>query len=244
MSSFLDKLERGVLDEAVPLTNLLRQVVVIGGRASSPALREWALRELQGYSDSQVELPDYRKLACLLQVDIRTAAGAGTQMTISTLDLPEDAQRYVDYEAPIPFSVGRIETLISRAAPGEPVKLTPPGAAELARLMTFDRREQGVVVDAVYWAVDVSALQDILDQLRTRLAQFVAELRSTMPPGEQDPTPAQVRQAVQHINITAGDHSPVTVTAPMAYTGGQGMASAGAPDPQARCRWFLWWRRP
>jgi hypothetical protein len=106
--------------------------------------------------------------------------------------------------------------------------------------MTYERQQQGFHIEAVYWAVDVSAFHDILDQVRTRLAQFVAELRAAMPAGEHEPTPAQVRRAVQSINITVGDNSPVNLTAPVAYAEQDSTATASSPTPEEKS----WWKRP
>jgi hypothetical protein len=214
----LDLLEQGVLDESAPLKTLLRQVIVIGGHAASEPLRTWALRELQGYTDPTVELPDYRLLPALIQADGRSVAWTVKQQILSVLDLPEVARGVVKEEMPMAYGVGKIEAVISSTDPTEPVKFSPPGAPELARMMSYERRQQGVLVESVYWSVHVSALQDVLDQVRTRLAQFVAELRATMPAGAAEPTPEQVRQVVQQIiTINAGNHSPVTVHAPVAY---------------------------
>ncbi|WP_405910179.1 hypothetical protein [Streptomyces sp. NBC_00828] len=41
----------------------------------------------------------------------------------------------------------------------------------------------------LYWAVHPSAVEGVLDQVRTRLVQLVGELRAAMPCGQQDPTP-------------------------------------------------------
>lgn len=235
----VERLERDVLDDSVPLASVLRQVLVIGGHASSQALRTWALQELHGYTNSEAELPDYRKGYAPMRADARSVAWQTKGETITKYELPEFAREYYSEEVPIPFGVGKIESMIARSAPDEPIRLSPPGAAELVRFMTYERRGGGVVVEAVYWAVDVSVLQDVLDQVRTRLTQFVAELRDVMPAGEHEPTPEQVHRAVQSIQITAGDNSPISLTAPVAYAEEHSTAMA---SPQERMSRF-WWRR-
>ncbi|MEE1751177.1 hypothetical protein [Streptomyces sp. SP18CS02] len=77
--------------------------------------------------------------------------------------------------------------------------------------LTSKKPSTGFIVP---WSVHASALYDILEQVRNRLLEFVAELRATLEPGEQEPTVGQVHQAVQTINITVGDYSPVHVIAP------------------------------
>jgi hypothetical protein len=173
-----------------------------------------------------------------MRADARSVAWQIKGETITKYELPEFAPEYYSEEVPIPFGVGKIEAMIARTTPDEPLRLSPPGAAELARFMTYERRDRGIVIEAVYWAVDVSVLQDVLDQVRTRLTQFVAELRNVMPAGESAPTPEQVHRAVQSIHITAGDYSPVNLTAPAAYADGDSSATASAGEERPR-----WWRR-
>lgn len=134
---------------------------------------------------------------------------------ISVLDLPDVAQDTISEDLPLTFSVGQIQSLLAEQAPDEPVKLAVPGSAELARLMTHERQEQGIYVERVYWSLHPSALHDVLEQTRNQLLHFVAELRAAVSPEESEPTIAQVHQAVQNIHITVGDQSPVTVTAPL-----------------------------
>lgn len=110
-------------------------------------------------------------------------------------------------------------------------------------MMSYERRDRGMVVDVVYWAVHPSSLQDVLDQVRNRLVQFVAELRSTMPSDADNPTAEQVKKVVQHVWVHTGNNSPVTVTAPFANAEQGGSARAEVdevavqPDSKTRIRW-------
>ncbi|MBT2611426.1 hypothetical protein J7I97_25000 [Streptomyces sp. ISL-87] len=235
----LDRLERGVLDDSAPLAGLLRHALIIGGHASSEPLKEWAGHELRGYVRAPDALPDYRRTFAPIRVDSRSPFWARGGETISALHLPEFARGAITEELTITNGVGELEDLVARARPGDVVKISLPGAAELRTFMTRSEqyRKHRVVIDELYWGVPPSSVQGILDQVRTRLTQFVAELRSTMPNGSHAPTPEQVHQAVQSIQITAGDNANVTVTAPVAYAGSGGTASAisGAQ--------LGWWRR-
>ncbi|MFJ3825582.1 AbiTii domain-containing protein [Streptomyces nodosus] len=228
----LDKFEQDVLDESVPIQQLLRLVIVLGGRAFSEPLRSWARNELQGYLSPDAPLPTYRTIIAPLQADSHSRFWQGRNETISVLDLPEIAHDLISEQLPVTFSVGKIQNLIAGQDSHTPLKLGLPGSAELARLMTSERSGHGVVVERIYWSVHVSALHDILEQVRNRLLEFVAELRATMEPGEQEPTVGQVHQAVQTINITVGDYSPVHVTAPHRHS-----ATVSFPT-RPRHRWW------
>jgi hypothetical protein len=102
----------------------------------------------------------------------------------------------------------------------------------------FQFREQPVSIFDLYWAVHPSAMEGVLDHVRTRLVQLVGELRAAMPHGQQDPTSDQVAQALQNINIVTGDNSFVTVTAPVAVAHRRG--SARAEIGGAAQRTFPW----
>lgn len=241
--SLLDRLEAGLLDEATSLKTLLRTVQLIGGHASSSTLQKWTRLELEGYYNSEDELPSYRMVPAQIQLDARTAAWRMTQNSISVLELPKVTQDVITEQAPIATGIGQVETMVSDAQPGEAIKLALPGAAEITRMMSYERRGRGMVIDAVYWAVHPSALQDVLDQVRNRLVQFVAELRSTMPATADNPTAEQVERVVQNIWVVAGNNSPVTLTAPLAYAEQDASASAGVnsdavqPASKRRLRW-------
>lgn len=237
-------------DGSISLADLLRRVLIVGGRASSEPLPTWATRELRGYG-GEAELPDYRVVPAQLPLDGISGRYQVTGEAISILDLPEGAQAHIREEAPFPSSVGEIEAVIKGCEPGQPVKMLLPGAAELARLMTWKQQQSNrfASVQVVYWAVSVSAVQGVLDQIRTRLTEFVAEVRAAMPPGEHEPTAAQVQRAVQNIWINTGDNSPVNLTVPFASAQANATASAGGaasgggqtPEQDGRRR-FRWSR--
>ncbi|MFI6550086.1 hypothetical protein ACIBO9_43290 [Streptomyces prunicolor] len=230
----LDLLERDVVDDSVRLATLLRRVVLLGAHTSYEPLRTWALRELKGYMESNpgTQLPSYRVIPAVLRADLRSGYMTRS-VTISVLDLPAKMQEFMQQGLLVPDGVGKIDSLLSTASTDGGVKLSPAGAAEMTRVMTYERRSTGTIVEDVYWTVHESALHDILDQVRTRLAEFVAELRIVMPPGVQNPTEKQVETAFQSIYITLGDHSPVSIHAPVAYAGDHAQATVGTvPIPE------------
>ncbi|MFE2129147.1 AbiTii domain-containing protein [Streptomyces amritsarensis] len=240
----LDRLERGVLDDSTSLAGLLRHALIIAGHASSEPLQTWALNELKGYANHpETAFPDYRRIRVPIQADFLSALQRFPGETISAVHLPDFTRGKISEDIAIYFGVGQLESLISRTPEGAPVRISLPGAAELQVLMSAEEsyRSRGIVIGDLYWAVSPIALQDIVDQVRTRLTQFVAELRSTMPTGAHRPTPDQVHRAVQHINITTGDNSPVTLAAPMAYAE-SGSTATAATGTTVRSRWWPWRR--
>lgn len=236
----VEQLEQGVLDDTVPLAGLLRLALVIGGHAASQPLKQWALDELEGYGGKPASsVPDYRRPRAPIQADSHSLTWQRQGETISALHLPDITRGTINEEVTISYGVGQLQNLIERTPPGQAVHLSLPGAAELRTLMSAMEkyRSRAIVIDELYWAVSPSVLHDVLDQVRTRLTQFVAELRSTMPAGSGTPTPEQVHRAVQNISITTGDSSPVTLTAPLAHAA-QGATASASVGVQQR-----WWQR-
>lgn len=229
-ASRLDRLEDDVLNESRPLAPILRQVIALGGHAHSEPLRIWALRELQGYEGTDVPIPDYRRISAPPVMDGLDGMFQFREQPVSMFDLPDFARDALGDELRLGQSVGQIESLIARH-PGQTVQLGPAMAAELAVVMSQNSPRQ---VLRLYWAVHPSALEGVLDQVRTRLVQLVGELRAAMSHGQQDPTPDQVARALQNINIVTGDNSSVTVTAPVAVAHRHGSARAEITSQHTR----------
>jgi hypothetical protein len=206
---------------------------MLGGDTHSAALRTWALHELQGYENSDVPIPDYRRIPAPLMMDFVAGMGIVRNHQVSFFDLPDFARDDLGDELRLGIGIRQIESLIATHR-DRTVPLGPPMAAGLAQMMS---QQSGRQVVRLYWSVHVSALEGVLDQVRTRLVQLVAELKAAMPHGQQDPTPDQVDQVLRHIpsiNITAGDHSSINVTAPVAVANQDGSASANVTGPGQR----------
>ncbi|MFD7748015.1 hypothetical protein ACFV2V_16820 [Streptomyces sp. NPDC059698] len=231
--SMLARLERDVLDDSVALASILRQVLIMGAHASSASLRTWAQQELKGYSDPTGEVPAYRKVPAQLKADTLAGRDHFKGQDISPRDLPETVED-VGNEVTIAWGVHEIQ-VTAGSREGEHIRLGGTNMAQVARLMTRDQRQrQGnpfLVVTSVYWSVSTATLEGILDQIRTRLTEFVAELRSALPNGEEEPTSEQVQRAFTSIHITVGDNSPVTVSAPVAYAEQDATATVPADAP-------------
>jgi hypothetical protein len=84
------EIETGALDHQTPVSDVLRKAITLGSRAGSTELRDWAMRELQGYGPDD-ELPEYRKIAAPLQVDMINPVVAVKRHTISPMELPDFA---------------------------------------------------------------------------------------------------------------------------------------------------------
>ncbi|MGW8881526.1 AbiTii domain-containing protein [Streptomyces sp. NPDC055663] len=233
----LEQLEGAVLDSSVSLASALRRCLMLGGYAHHQELRAWALKELVGYTNDD-ELPDYRKVPAALEVILDHHMGGSILKNdvqrISHIQLPKQARdRGIGESAPIMYGVKQMEELVARS--DKSVHLAPPGSAEYALIMTALQAtagNDGTNIKSLHWSVAVASLEGVLDHVRTRLTQFVAEVRASMPPGQQDPIPAQIGDAAEKaFNITAGDNATVNINAPKAHADNGGTASANINDP-------------
>lgn len=234
----LAEIEKGALDEQTPISVLLRKCVMLGGRAGSADLRDWARRELNGYTPGgEVELPDYRIVMGQICVDGMTMRHQIKGEPISSMDLPTIAQEQgIDEQVRLYGSIGELED-IARGRK-EYVDLALPGAALLVKLMNHERADQPNRVASVYWRVSTIAFRGVVEQLRNTLVELVAELVATTP-DEQMPTSDAADQAV-NVVLHGGKRNHVTVVNAQS---GTGPATAGPPAAPEDSAWIRWRKR-
>lgn len=195
-ADLMAQIERDLLDEK-PLDTLLRKLILLGGNAGSPELRNWASLELRGYG-REVELPLYRTVSAPLQVDGAVPGGIVRHETIGAMDIPDFARDEINEQVPLRMGVSEIHSMVDQHRNDRIVKLQPPGAPDLVAYMNGTREMNGHIT-ALYWSVSTIALAGVLDQIRTRLAELIAELRSATPQGQNLPTPTQAANAVNFV---------------------------------------------
>jgi hypothetical protein len=205
----LDDIETAALDSAIPLADALRKAISLGGAVQSGALREWASRELTGYEGvPDEEIPSYRTLPALIQMDSIFGTTIATGQTVAPSSLPDFVAEKVKESVTLRFPVAEIEVL---AQSKEPVRLTLPMGADLARLLhlewQLDRFQQ---VTALYWTVAPSSVRGVVDRVRTSLTELVAEIRAGLGDDDDGPSAELTNQA---LNIAVhGDDARITVT--------------------------------
>ena len=220
--TLLAQIESGALDEGVPVAAALRKCVVLGGKSGSERLRDWATRELQGYYGEE-ELPDYRIVAAPLQVDGISGNYQVTGQQFPPSGLPEFAREHISEQVRLRDGVGGLEALARQSE----IKLMPPMASDLARVMNGENANPYQHINSIYWNVSPSALHGVLDHIRTALAQLVGELRANMDDNEEIPSTEAANQAVSV--VVTGKRSQVKVTSAQAR-GDKASAAAISQD--------------
>jgi hypothetical protein len=214
----LSEIERDAMSEDRPLASTLRKCVILGGRAGSTELRQWATRELRGY-ELDDELPKYRIIPAPIRVDAMRGNYKITGQRISPGELPDVVAEHIDEEVQIRSGIREIEALAKRyEATDESARFSLPGGADVVRLMNYEIGDRFQQVMEVYWAVSGSALQGIVDRVRTALAELIGELLAGMPEDQNVPSAELANQAV---NVAvSGKKSRVTVAAARSSRGG------------------------
>jgi hypothetical protein len=229
--SLVAQIERDALDDSVPVATALRKCVALGGKSGSEPLRDWATRELQGY-DGNDELPTYRIIAAPLRIDGLAGNYQVTGEQLAASAIPDFARDVISEKVHLREGVGAIEAMTKMAE----IKLQPPGASDLARLMNAERQDPSRQIVALYWAISHATIEGVLDQIRTALTQLVAELRASMPGGEDVPSAEVANNAVSV--IVSGRRARANVTVAQASASSGDVAAAGiAPESRFWTRW-------
>ncbi|AZN29367.1 hypothetical protein EJO69_02880 [Flaviflexus salsibiostraticola] len=127
--SLLTEIERDLLDN-VSVANVLRKLILLGGRAGSAELRDWAAQELRGYADVHVDdLPAYRKIPAIIQMDAVVGPHQVSHQTVGPHELPEEAREHITNQVPFYQGIGEIQAMIDGSGEGKTVRISLPGSA-------------------------------------------------------------------------------------------------------------------
>lgn len=202
----LEEIQRDAIDGKVSVADTLRKLVALGGQVGSAELREWASSELRGYSDGPAaEVPNYRRVPAPLQLDGASATHLITGQSLSTWQLPEGIRDHIKEEVTITQSVGEIESMARQAERGDgALKLALPGGQDIVVLMNSESVDQFSRVERIYWSVSSVTLAGIVEQIRNRLVELVAELRAGTPSADL-PSPEIADQAVHVVVYGKGN---------------------------------------
>lgn len=208
-ASLLAQIEHEALDGSRPLAEVLRKCVALGGEAKSADLRDWASRELNGYRGTEAEIPDYREVTGALAVDLLNSVRQLKNMRISSWDLPDFAQEHFDESLKLHFSVRELESMLTDSDEGT-LKLSPPGAADLAHIMNRTQAGSGEQIMSLHLLVSTTAIRGVLDRIRTILVQLVAEMRAILPAESETPSP-EVADAAINVVVRGSKRTNVQV---------------------------------
>ncbi|MGD9525451.1 MAG: hypothetical protein AB7L91_17515 [Dehalococcoidia bacterium] len=233
-------IKQDLLDDAVPLTRVLRNVIMLAGDSGSTALRDWARLELHGYDEQPV--PKYRKVRAQLNIDGQDGNLLFRGHNIGPEDLPEIVQQAgIGDEVRLGNPIAELEGIARRDEPF--IKLAPPNPDMIRKFMNhgYATRDMPVQVHAVYWSVSRVSFEGVVDGARTALVELVAELERTLPADQQTPTKEQADQAVNFVNT--GERATIIFNNSQASGSGTSTASLTRAADKAAESWFRRWRK-
>lgn len=234
--SLMQQIETDLL-EGAPLSDVLRKIIVLGGRANSGELRDWASRELNGYAGVSDPIPSYRKIGAQIRADAINGNYRITGQAISVSALPDFAQDSISEEVTMPNSIRELEALVAGGDDSKPIQMALPMAADLARVMDSEIGEPFQHITGLYWAIGKAAVEGVLDRIRTKLAELIAELSAAMPATQESPTPEQAAAAVTF--LVTGKRSKVSFSNAQATGGGNATSRQSAPKDSEPGWWTL-----
>lgn len=226
-------IQLGAMNGKKPVTDLLRQVIALGGRTGSQDLMDWAYRELNGYGPGD-PLPDYRKASAPLQIDGMTPTAQIKHQTLAPFDLPDFAQGHISNDLSLRMSISEIEHLAKATSHGNVVKLAPPGGDDLVSFMNREGKWSGYI-ERIYWSVSPVVLVRVLEGVRTTLVWLTAQMEAVTPPTAILPSSEGTSASVAL--VVYGDRSKIkNVTI---YNAGNDISIKDGVDK--RPWWRQWW---
>ena len=235
--NLLRQIEQGVIDGSVSTVSLLQKCIILGGRAGSTQLREWAAKELRGYGVDD-ELPPYRRVEAVLQIDAQVGYNMIRGQVIGPENLPREVQEAgIDNTIVLRQALRELEHYAdddSRTS----IQFMHPAATRIVALMNA-KAGFGEAVLRLYWDISRAAMRGVVDQVRTSLAELVAELVATLPHDTQTPSAQAADQAVNY--IVSGKRNTVQVTNSQAASGSTSTISAPERTPEET--WWTRWRK-
>ncbi|HZR49483.1 MAG TPA: hypothetical protein VFB06_08210, partial [Streptosporangiaceae bacterium] len=133
--TLLGEIESDLLNDK-PLEDVLLKVLALGGRASSGPMRDWASHELNGYAESDSDLPSYRRVPASIKIDAVLGYNMIQGQTIGILSLPEAVRNDIKEEVELPFGVAELEDLVRDTNKDGLVRVTFQLSADVAKLMS------------------------------------------------------------------------------------------------------------
>jgi hypothetical protein len=188
----LDDLITALGDEKESLTGILLKTKVFLHQIGKKELAEWAQHELNGYPDASA-LPDYRQLPAQVKANVVSIAWRYTAHPLPTSHLSEEIkERFISGSITQPISV------IEEWSDGEGGSIQRPIPMELNGLLG-KKLQTGVHIEQAWAETPLADAKNILTQVRSRLLDFLLELRDSV--GDAD-KPDEVKERADALDTS------------------------------------------
>lgn len=226
----LDDLITALSDEKESLTGILLKTKVFLHQIGKKELAEWAQHELSGYPDAST-LPDYRQLPAHVKANVVSIAWRYTAHP-----LPTNHLTYQVREEFINANITKPIAVIEQWAAGESGSLERQIPMELNGLLG-QKLEAGVHVERAWAETPLADVRNILTQVRSRLLDFLLELRDSV--GDAD-KPDEVKRKAREVDTSGMFNNAIFGPNTTIVVGNQSSVEAtqvnGSPDMAAEVR--------
>ncbi|EJM7847168.1 TPA: hypothetical protein NJ307_004499 [Vibrio parahaemolyticus] len=162
MSGLVLELQRDALDNSFEISNLLRKALVISRKLGVNEIESWLAQELNGYTVSENELPDYREIRGTLKVHNPVRGLIPFNIKDPELSAFLSSRR-------IGQPISELESLVSTNTDGYLTMNFPPQEREdLMRNMTLPMEP--------ILQIGINQVHGILDSLRSEILNWALEL--------------------------------------------------------------------
>ena len=171
-------LQSEIVDSSVGISDILRKAKILAQLLKNDQFKRWVNAELKGYN-SEDPLPDYRRFGALNLGTFNGPFGKRvTNFPIPLSYLPDFVHEYAR-DLTMWGGVREIESSIATARRQDLRLPWPPELVLISRSRV--QMQDGCVLVEAWQVVTKSQMEGILDQVRTRLLDFLLELQQVDP---------------------------------------------------------------
>lgn len=195
----LDDLITALSDEKESLTGILLKTKVFLHQIGKKDLADWAKHELNGYADKGT-LPSYRHLPTQVKANVVSVAWRYTGHPIATSHVPEEiGERFFSGAITQPISV------IEEWLEGEGESIHRPLPIEMNGLLGKNL-QRGVHIERAWTETPLADVKNILAQVRSRLLDFLLELKDSVGDAEK---PDEVKERALAVDTGSMFHNAI-----------------------------------
>jgi hypothetical protein len=180
-------------DESGSLTNALLKMKVVMHKIGHKELAEWVNDELNGYGKDK-EVPPYRVTHARLKGNIQSIVGTELSQVLPISHLPEWFRKSLDRH-----QLGQSIKVLEQYSKGEHSSLMHEIQPEMFHKIN-EGFAQGAWVQKAWTQLEVSQIDAVLMEVRSRLLSFALELQDKLGDTKDD---TEVRAAAQEIDARA-----------------------------------------
>lgn len=190
--------------EQCDIATALLKARVLASHLGNKPLASWCMNELSGYA-ADAEIPSYRKL----ELEVQATISAGTR-TVTKQSLPifhlDDQMRIRLTETTVREGIRSIQAWAGKE------NIIIPFPVDLGGLFA-NVLQPHCVIERIYGVASHGAWDQILLQVRSRLLEFVLELKEALPSDDafKSPVSGEMKERVETIfqNVVMGDNSVI-----------------------------------